>query len=82
MNLACDRMDTMPYVGRPPQHRRRLRTTNGLERLNKEILRRTRVATLFPNEASLERLMSALLVEINEEWETGRIYIGMEGDEA
>jgi transposase-like protein len=66
----------------PPHHRRRLRTTNGLERLNKEIQRRTRVATLFPNEASLERLVSALLVEISEEWETGRIYIGMESDEA
>jgi len=65
-----------------PHHRRRLRTTNGLERLNKEIRRRTRVATLFPNEASLERLVSALLVEISEDWETGRIYIGMESDEA
>lgn len=66
----------------PASHRRRLRTTNGLERLNKEIKRRTRVATLFPNEASLERLVSALLVEISEEWETGRTYINMESDEA
>ena len=66
----------------PPSHRKRLRTTNGLERLNKEIRRRTRVATLFPNEASLERLVSALLVEISEEWETGRIYISMESGEA
>lgn len=66
----------------PASHRRRLRTTNGLERLNKEIHRRTRVATLFPNEASLERLVSALLVEISEEWETGRIYISMESGEA
>jgi len=66
----------------PASHRRRLRTTNGLERLNKEIRRRTRVATLFPNEASLERLVSALLVEISEEWETGKIYISMESEEA
>ncbi len=66
----------------PAGHRKRLRTTNGLERLNKEIRRRTRVATLFPNEASLERLVSALLVEISEEWETGRIYISMESGEA
>jgi putative transposase len=51
----------------PVSHRRRLRTTNGLERLNKELRRRTRVATLFSNEASLERLASALLVEIGEE---------------
>jgi len=66
----------------PASHRRRLRTTHGLERLNKEIRRRTRVATLFPNEASLEGLVSALLVEISEEWETGKIYISMESEEA
>jgi transposase-like protein len=49
-----------------------------LERLNKEIKRRTRVATLFPNEASLLRLVSAILVEITEEWETGKVYLNME----
>ena len=62
----------------PPAHRRRLRTTNMLERLNEEIKRRTRVATLFPNEASLLRLVSAVLVEITEEWETGKVYLSME----
>ena len=62
----------------PPAHRRRLRTTNLLERLNQEIKRRTRVATLFPNEASLLRLVSAVLTEITEEWETGKIYLNME----
>jgi transposase-like protein len=63
--------------------RRRLRTTNGLERVNKEVKRRTRVATLFPNEQSLLRLVSALLMEISEEWETGRIYIAnKDGDSA
>ena len=59
----------------PAEHRRRLRTTNGLERLNKEIKRRTRVATLFPNEASLLRLVSAVLMEISEDWETGKTYL-------
>ena len=59
----------------PAEHRRRLRTTNGLERLNKEIKRRTRVATLFPNEASLLRLVSAVLMEISEDWETGKTYV-------
>ena len=59
----------------PEEHRRRLRTTNGLERLNKEIKRRTRVATLFPNEASLLRLVSAVLMEISEDWETGKTYL-------
>jgi transposase-like protein len=62
----------------PSSHRRLLRTTNMLERLNKEIKRRTRVAGLFPNEASLLRLVSAVLAEISEEWETGRIYLTMD----
>lgn len=64
----------------PAAHRKRLRTTNMLERVNKEIKRRTRVATLFPNEASLMRLTSAVLVEITEEWETGKRYLNMETD--
>jgi len=62
----------------PASHRRRLRTTNMLERLNKEIKRRTRVATLFPNEASLLRLTSAVLVETSEDWETGKTYLKTE----
>lgn len=62
----------------PPAHRRRLRTTNLLERLNKEIKRRTRVATLFPNEASLLRLVSAVLIEVSEDWETGKLYLNMQ----
>jgi transposase-like protein len=62
----------------PEPHRRRLRTSNMLERINKEIKRRTRVAALFPNEASLLRLVSAVLTEISEEWETEKIYLRME----
>jgi len=64
----------------PEKHRRRLRTTNMVERVNKEIKRRTRVATLFPNEDSLLRLVSAILMEISEEWETGRKYLDLECD--
>ncbi len=63
---------------RPSAHRRRLRTSNMLERLNQEILRRTRVATLFPNEASLLRLVSAVLAEVDEEWQTGSTYLSMD----
>lgn len=62
----------------PEAHRRRLRTTNMLERINREIKRRTRVANLFPNEASLLRLVSAVLMEISEEWETEKLYLRME----
>lgn len=51
-------------------HRRRLRTTNLVERLNEEIRRRTRVARLFPNEASCLRLVTAVLMEIAEDWQT------------
>jgi putative transposase len=62
----------------PPSHRRKLRTTNMLERVNKEIKRRTRVATLFPNESSALRLVSAVLAEISDDWETGKRYLNME----
>jgi transposase-like protein len=62
----------------PASHRRRLRTTNMLERLNREIKRRTRVATLFPNDASLLRLVTAILMELSEEWETGKRYVTFE----
>jgi transposase-like protein len=61
----------------PPEHRVRMRTTNGLERLNKEIKRRTRVATLFPNTASCLRLVTAILAEQDEEWMTAKIYLTM-----
>jgi putative transposase len=64
----------------PAAHRRRLRSTNLLEFINKEIKRRTRVATLFPNDASLLRLVSAILVELSEDWETGRRYLPKETD--
>jgi putative transposase len=63
--------------GLPEAHRVRMRTTNGLERLNKEIKRRTRVATLFPNPESCLRLVSALLAEQDEEWLSGKIYLTM-----
>ena len=59
----------------PREHRRRLRTNNMLERLNREIKRRTRVATLFPNEASLLRLATAVLMETDEEWQSEKRYL-------
>ena len=62
----------------PEGHRRRMRTTNMLERVHEEINRRTRVAGLFPNEPSLLRLVSAVLMELSEEWETGKRYLNMD----
>ena len=61
----------------PESHRRRIRTTNGLERLNQEIKRRTRVVRIFPNREACLRLASALAVEHSEEWVTGRRYLDM-----
>ena len=49
-----------------------------LERINKEIKRRTRVATLFPNEQSVLRLVTAVLMEISEDWETNRTCLSTE----
>ncbi|MCA3763194.1 MAG: transposase, partial [Cutibacterium sp.] len=62
----------------PEGHRRRIRTTNGLERLNQEIKRRTRVVRIFTNRESCLRLVSALAIEQSEEWLTGRRYLDME----
>jgi putative transposase len=62
----------------PESHRRRIRTTNGLERFNQEIKRRTRVVRIFPNREACLRLVTALAVEHSEEWVTGRRYLDME----
>jgi transposase-like protein len=59
----------------PEAHRRLLRTTNGLERFNREIRRRTRVVGIFPNEESCLRLVSALAMETSEEWEASKAYL-------
>jgi transposase-like protein len=59
----------------PSAHRRLIRTTNGVERLNREIKRRTRVVGIFPNEAACLRLVSAVLLETSDEWEAGRVYL-------
>ena len=55
--------------------RKRLRTSNMCENLNRQIKRRTRVAGLFPNEKSVLRLVTAILMETSEEWETGKSYL-------
>jgi putative transposase len=61
----------------PQEHRRKIRTSNGMERLNKEIKRRTRVAVLFPNKESALRLVTGVVIEIHEEWITGKQYLDM-----
>ena len=61
----------------PFAQRVRLRTTNALERINRELKRRTRVASIFPNAASCLRLVSALLAEYDEDWMTSKIYLNL-----
>lgn len=65
----------------PAHHRKRLRTSNMLENVNKQIRRRTAVAGLFPNTESVLRLVSAILMEISEEWESGRIYLTLDDEQ-
>ena len=60
--------ETLRVHGLPPAHRRRVYTTNIMERLMKEIKRRTRVVGIFPNQASADRLVGAHLLERHERW--------------
>ena len=69
--------ESLAVFALPAEHRRRMRTTNMLERLHQEIKRRTRVARLFANEASLLRLVSAIEMEISEDWIAGKRYLNM-----
>jgi transposase-like protein len=59
----------------PEAHRKRLRTSNCCENVNSQIKKRTRVVGLFPSEQSLERLVTGVLIEISETWETGKAYL-------
>ena len=70
--------DAMAVMALPELYRRRLRSTNGLERLNREVRRRERVIGIFPNIDSAMRLLGALLMEQDEEWASGRLYFRMD----
>ena len=64
--------DVLAYMTFPPPHRTKLHSTNPIERLNGEIKRRTEVVGIFPNEASITRLIGAILLEQNDEWAVQR----------
>ena len=66
--------DAMAVMSLPEKYRKRLRTTNMQERLNEEIRRRERVIRIFPNDASVLRIIGALLLEQNEKWQTQRYF--------
>jgi putative transposase len=77
--LAAWMVETIPEgfapLGFPENHQRKVRTSNLLERLNKEIRRQTKVTGIFPNTVSSERLISAVLMEKTEEWLSGYRYL-------
>jgi putative transposase len=71
--------DVLAYMAFPFQHRTKLHSTNPLERLNKEVKRRADVVGIFPNEASITRLIGAVLLEQNDEWLVQNRYTQIEG---
>jgi transposase-like protein len=72
------RFDLWNYKAFPRSHWRKIRTTNSLERINKELKRRSRVAGAFSNDESLLRLAVCIMMDINEEWITGNRYLSLE----
>ena len=72
--LADAEADLLSHFSFPETHRSRIRSTNPLERLNKEIKRRTAVVGIFPNRASVIRLVGMILAEQDDEWQDGRCY--------
>jgi len=76
MDEACD--DVLAHMSFPTAHRTKIHSTNPIERLNGEIKRRTSVVGIFPTEASIYRLVGALLLEQNDEWALQRRYMTLE----
>lgn len=70
----------MNYRAYPPEHWKKIRTTNLLERVNKEIKRRTKKVGAFTNDASLMRLAVSILIDINEDWITGNRYLSVKSE--
>lgn len=76
--MEANLLEGLTVFSFPEEHRTRLRTTNHLERLNQEIKRRTRVVRIFPNPESCLRLISAILMETSENWQTGHVYLRLD----
>ena len=70
--------DTLAIFNLPPEHRRRLRTTNGVERMHEEVKRRTIPVRIFPNRDSALRLIGSIWQDIHEKWITGKRYLNMD----
>jgi transposase-like protein len=76
--LLSGEEDVLAYMAFPPEHWTRIYSTNPLERLNREVKRRTNVVGIFPNSDAVLRLVGSVLIEIHEEWQTGRRYFSLE----
>ena len=73
--LEAAEEDVLAFYAFPAAHRRKIRSTNPLERLNREIGRRTDVVGIFPNDRALVRLATCAAIEQNDEWLVGRRYL-------
>ena len=76
--MEASEHDVLAYMAFPRQHRTKLHSTNPIERLNKEVKRRADVVGIFPNEASIMRLIGAVLFEQNDEWQISSRYMMVE----
>jgi transposase-like protein len=75
--LAAGAADVLTYMAFPREHWTRIYSTNPLERLNREVKRRTDVVGIFPNTAAAMRLVGSVLMEVNDDWEVGRRYFSL-----
>ncbi len=76
--MDASREDVLAYMDFPREHWAQIASTNPLERLNKEIKRRSNVVGIFPNDAAIIRLVGALMLEQNDEWAVARRYMALE----